>query len=215
MRILAITLCAFSLAWPPQAGAQKIANPCLDGETALAAGEVESAIDQLEQCLNETEQDAENEVRTYSALGAAYLEQQQFSNALSAYNMAFAIADTEHAEIANPTLWRNRGIARAQLEQFDTALEDLLHASRDMPDDVLTWLNLGFVYQQTDRPADAVASYDAVVRLEPEWMGGWLNRSSAFLDAGMTSAAVEDARHAVELEPENGSSLNMLCWTLI
>ena len=31
----------------------------------------------------------------------------------------------------------------------------------------------------------------------------------------MTGAAVDDARRAVELEPESGTTLNMLCWTLI
>lgn len=85
----------------------------------------------------------------------------------------------------------------------------------EMPDDVMTQLTLGIVYQDMDRPADAVVAFDHVVRLEPDWTGAWINRSSALLDAGMTGAAVEDARRAVEMEPESGTTLNMLCWTLI
>ncbi|MGK0266810.1 MAG: tetratricopeptide (TPR) repeat protein [Maricaulis sp.] len=215
MRILTATMIAAFLAGPAMAADAKPGDACVDGQIALDAGDGTTAALLLDQCLNEAELEPEDEVRTYAALAAAFLSDQRYQEALSAYNMAFAIADTQHAEIANPTLWRNRGIARLELGQLDAALADLQHAAIEMPDDVLTFLNMGFVYQQMERPADAVVSYDAIVRLEPEWMGAWLNRSSALLDAGMTSAAVADARRAVELEPASGTSLNMLCWTLI
>ncbi|WP_417489046.1 tetratricopeptide repeat protein [Maricaulis sp.] len=215
MRVLIVTACALWLACPAFAAAQKPADTCLDGRAAMDAGESAQAANLLLQCLATSEQEPEAEVQTYAALGAAYLAEEAFEDALSAYNMAFAIADTQQAAIANPGLWRNRGIARAELGQLDAALSDLQHAALEMPDDVLTYLNMGFVYQQMERHADAVVSYDRIVQLEPEWMGAWLNRSSALLDAGMTSAAVADARQAVELDPTNGSSLNMLCWTLI
>lgn len=215
MRILIAILSALFLTWPAGAVEPRPGDVCLDGHIALDAGEAAMAANLLEQCLNETEHEPEDEVRTYAALAAAYLQGERYQDALSAYNMAFAIADTQHAQIANSTLWRNRGIARLELGQLDAALSDLQHAASEMPDDVLTFLNMGFVYQQLERPADAVVSYDAIVRLEPEWMGAWLNRSSALLDAGMTAAAVNDARRAVELEPASGTSLNMLCWTLI
>ncbi|WP_417494871.1 tetratricopeptide repeat protein [Maricaulis sp.] len=215
MRILVMIVSALFLGGPAAAIAQKPADACADGRAAMDAGETGNAAELLEECLGTSEQEPEDEVQTYAALGAAYLAEERYQDALSAYNMAFAIADTQHAAIASPILWRNRGIARAELGQLDAALADLQHAAAEMPDDVLTFLNMGFVYQRMDRHADAVVSYDAIVRLEPDWMGAWLNRSSALLDAGMTSAAVADARQAVELEPENGSSLNMLCWTLI
>ena len=215
MRVLIMTVCALCLIWPASAAAQKPADTCLDGRAAMDTGDSAIAVTLLEECLATSELEPEAEVQTYAALGAAYLAEEAFEDALSAYNMAFAIADTQHAAIASPTLWRNRGIARAELGQLDAALSDLQHAAIEMPDDVLTFLNMGFVYQRLERPADAVVSYDRIVRLEPDWMGAWLNRSSALLDAGMTGAAVADARQAVELEPENGSSLNMLCWTLI
>lgn len=215
MRILAAAIATLVLACPALAEEPKLGDVCVDGQIALGAGDSATAAELLERCLSETEQEPEDEVRTYAALASAFLAEERYQDALSAYNMAFAIADTQHAQIANPTLWRNRGIARLELGQLDGALADFQHAAIEMPEDVLTFLNMGFVYQQMERPADAVVSYDAIVRLEPEWMGAWLNRSSALLDAGMTGAAVADARRAVELEPANGSSLNMLCWTLI
>ncbi|MAK64919.1 MAG: hypothetical protein CMF75_09335 [Maricaulis sp.] len=216
MRWLA-ALIATTLLTAPDALAQKPDGPnaCDAGRLALAAGETSTAADQFETCLQTEDLEPHEEVGVYAALGAALLNESRFADALSAYNFAFAIIDTQLAEVAEPSLWRNRGIARLQLGQLDGALADLQRASREMPDDVMTQLNLGIIYQDMGRAADAVVAYDTVVRLEPDWMGAWINRSSALLDAGMTGAAVEDARRAVELEPDNGTTLNMLCWTLI
>jgi tetratricopeptide (TPR) repeat protein len=199
----------------PTSYAQKDVGVCESGQINLQAGNILEAISDLEICLNTEEMDPDVELNVHSALGAAYLYEERFEESLRTLNMAFAIASTRQAQIANPVIWRNRGIARSQLDNLDGALDDLHHAAAMMPDDVLAHLNIGAVYQLMDRPAEAVVAYDRVVRLEPGWMAAWLNRSGALLDAGMTTAAVNDARRAVELEPDNASSLNMLCWTLI
>ncbi|WP_203290624.1 tetratricopeptide repeat protein [Maricaulis parjimensis] len=190
-------------------------SACMLGQLALSDAETETAIEQFELCLETEDLTPDQEVGVYAAMGAALLNEARYREALSAYNFAFAIIDTQLAEVAEPTLWRNRGIARLQLGQTEAALADLQRAANEIPDDVMTQLNLGILYQDLGRSADAVVAYDRVVRLEPDWMGAWINRSSALLDAGMTGAAVEDARRAVELEPDNGTTLNMLCWTLI
>ncbi len=204
-----------ALATTPAGWSQKTMSPCDAGRLALESGDAAGAVDLLQSCLGSAELDPDEEIGVYAALGAAYLAEQRYEEALSAHNFAFAIVDTQQAEMVEPTLWRNRGIARAELGQLEGALSDIRRAAAAMPDDVMTQLTLGIIYQDMNRPADAVVAYDRVVRLQPDWMGAWINRSSALLDAGMTSAAVEDARRAVELEPENGMTLNMLCWTLI
>lgn len=214
MRVFAVLLPLAVLAMPA-AQAQKAPSPCDTGREALEAGESVRAIALLEECLSSEDLEPDREVSVYAGLGAAFLAEERFEEALDAYNFAFAIADTQRAEVIEPTLWRNRGIARAELDQLEPALEDLERAAVEMPDDVMTQLTLGIVYQDLDRPADAVVAYDRVVHLEPDWTGAWINRSSALLDAGMTAAAVDDARRAVELEPDSGTTLNMLCWTLI
>lgn len=214
MRVFALLLPLAILA-TPAALAEKAGTPCETGRAALEAGESERAIALLEACLSSEDLDPDQEVSVYAGLGAAFLAKERFADALDAYNFAFAIADTQRAQVIEPTLWRNRGIARAELDQLEPALEDLERAAVEMPDDVMTHLTLGIVYQDLGRPADAVVAYDRVVRLEPEWTGAWINRSSALLDAGMTEDAVDDARRAVELDPLSGTTLNMLCWTLI
>ena len=216
MRKLAALIATAALTLPAAYGQKDDGlSSCLSGEMALQAGETAAAADHFETCLQSEDLEPHQEVGVYAALGAALLNEERYQDALNAYNFAFAIIDTQLADVAEPTLWRNRGIARLELGQQEAALEDLQRAARELPDDVMTQLNLGILYQDMGRTADAVVAYDTVVRLEPDWMGAWINRSSALLDAGMTRAAVEDARRAVELEPENGTTLNMLCWTLI
>jgi len=215
MRALIFSLIGLSFFLTPASYAQKTTSPCAMGHTALQSGDTATAIDFLETCLDSEEIDPDVEAVIHSSLGAAYIFEDRFPEALNALNMAFAIAETRQVEISNPIVWRNRGIARAQTGSPEAALEDLMVAISIDPNDVLSHLNLGGVYQELERPADVVVAFDRVVRLEPEWTGGWLNRSGALLDMGMTEAAVDDARRAVELDPTNGSSLNMLCWTLI
>lgn len=214
MRLAFAALLAAALLPAAPALAQDPVGICEEARRALAT-QSGNAIATIETCLDGGELEPESEVALYAGLGALHLANEDYADALTALNLAFAIADTHQARIVNPSTWRNRGIARAQLDQTDGALRDLNIAARAMPSDVLTHLNLGILYQQLDQPEQAVIAYDRIVQLEPEWVGAWINRSSALLDAGMTRAAVEDARRAVELEPNNGSTLNMLCWTLI
>ncbi|OLF81215.1 hypothetical protein AWH62_00625 [Maricaulis sp. W15] len=191
------------------------ASECAAGQAALDRGENAEAIRQFRACLDHAELDMNQEVGAYASLGAALLAEQEFQDALDAYNFAFAIIETGGARAVEPTLYRNRGIARSELGQHERALDDLRMAAAAAPDDTLTQITLGIVYQALDRDAEAVVAFDNVVRLQPDWIGSWINRAGALLDLGLTGAAVEDARRAVELAPEDGSTLNMLCWTLI
>jgi len=215
MRSLSACLLALFIFAAPPSLAQKDITDCAQGRADLEAGDSAAAIENLSACLDTEDLTPEEEIMVYAGLGGAYMTEERYEEALGAYNFAFAIVETQDARLIEPTLWRNRGVARAELGQLEGALEDLTEAALRMPDDTLTHLTMGIVYQDLDRPVDAVVAYDRVVRLEPDWMGAWINRSSALLDSGMTSAAVEDARRAVELDPDNGSTLNMLCWTLI
>ncbi|WP_291841699.1 tetratricopeptide repeat protein [Maricaulis sp.] len=191
------------------------ASECAAGQAAMDRGENDEAIRLFRDCLDHADLDMSQEIAAYAALGAALLAEREFQEALEAYNFAFAIVETRGARVIEPTLYRNRGIARSELGQPERALEDLQTAAAAAPNDTLTQITLGVVYQALDRDADAVVAFDNVVRLEPDWIGAWINRAGALLDVGLTRAAVEDARRAVELAPEDGSTLNMLCWTLI
>lgn len=194
---------------------QVATNPCEAGEAALDADDPETAIASLEACLESRELDPDEEAVIHSQLGGAYLYQNRFEEALREFDLAYAVAETQGAALNSPWVQRNRGIARFHTGNIDGALSDLVAASRALPDDMLTYLNLGGVYMETGRWAEAVEAFDTVTRLEPTWTSGWISRSGALLELGITDAAVDDARRAVELAPESGYTLNALCWSLI
>ena len=204
MRLTAL-LAASLLLMPALLSASHAQSPaetaeCSAGRAALDLGNNEEAIRLFRACLDGADLDMNQEIGVYAALGAALLSEQDFQAALEAYNFAFAIVETNGARMVEPTLYRNRGIARSELGQYEGALNDLETAAAAAPNDTLTQITLGVVYQALDRDADAVA---------------WINRAGALLDVGLTGPAVDDARRAVELDPESGTTLNMLCWTLI
>lgn len=219
MRLTAL-LAASLLIMPALSSASPAQSPaetaeCSAGRAALDLGNNEEAIRLFRACLDGADLDMNQEIGVYAALGAALLSEQDFQAALEAYNFAFAIVETNGARMVEPTLYRNRGIARSELGQYEGALNDLETAAAAAPNDTLTQITLGVVYQALGRDADAVVAFDTVVRLEPDWIGAWINRAGALLDVGLTGPAVDDARRAVELDPESGTTLNMLCWTLI
>lgn len=190
-------------------------DPCQEGEGALAEGDSETAITSFEACLQSVELEPGREAIIHTRLGGAYLYERRFEEALHEFNLAYAIAETQGVEFDSPYVRRNRGIARRYTGNREGALEDLEAALRNLPEDVMTQLNLGGVYAELGRYAEAVAAYDTVTRLEPEWAGGWINLSAALLDLDMKDEAIDRARRAVEIEPESGFSLNALCWALV
>ena len=214
MRQLA-TLLLFSVWLIPAAQAQQVEDTCMAALQAADNAEYDSAIERFEACLASEELTPDQEVMIYAELGSVHLAREDYEAALQAYAFTFAIAETQGAEISHPMIYRNRGIALGQTQAFERALRDLYRAQSMLGDDPLTLINIGWIYGQLERHEDAVVIYDRLVRTEPDWSGAWLNRSAAFLEIGMISEAVSDARRAVEIEPENGSTLNMLCWTLI
>ncbi|MEE2525607.1 tetratricopeptide repeat protein [Hyphobacterium sp. HN65] len=213
--IIAICLMAAVTACTPNEPETVAGDPCQTGEDSLTEGNSEAAIEAFEACLNSAELDPEQEAIIHTRLGGAYLYVDRFEEALQEFNLAYAIADTQGVEFDNPYVRRNRGIARRYVGQLEGALEDLEAAALDLPDDITTQLNLGGVYSYLGREAEAVAAFDAVTRIEPEWPGGWVNLSGALLELGMNDQAIDHARRAVELNPESGFALNALCWALV
>ena len=99
MRALFVTVCALCLAWSASARAQLPAETCRDGRAAMDAGDSALAAGLLEECLATSQLEPEAEVQTYAALGAAYLAEDAFEDALSAYNMASPTPNTRRSPI--------------------------------------------------------------------------------------------------------------------
>lgn len=212
--VLALAMCAPACA-QKDADVADAGDPCAAGEAALRADDTETAIASFEACLESTTLDPEREAVVHSQLGATYLFDSRFEDALREFDLAYAIAETQGTTLNSPYVRRNRGMARVGVGRNEDGLADLRAAAEELPDDMLTALYLGRAYMELERWAEAVAAFDTVTRLEPNWPSGWINRSGAFLELGMHDRAIDDARRAVEAAPDSGFALNALCWALV
>lgn len=216
MRFVAVLTALALIAAPAFAQKGDVqAHPCYEAGLLLESGDHVAALQAFERCLGSGELAPEDEATAHAMRGAVLLELQRYEEAVAAYDLAFAVARTQELGPTNPLMHRNRGVARYYAGRIDAALRDLAIAVEGVPNDLMTRLTLGIVYSDLGRDAEAVAEYDAVVRIEPGWAGGWINRSGALLKLGLNEAAISDARRAVEIEPEDGVALNALCWALV
>jgi len=205
-----LTACA-----PHRSGESAEVNPCQVGDNSLTEGNADEAILAFEACLESADLEPGEEAIIHTQLGGAYLYAERYADALQAFNLAYAIAETQGADFDNVYIRRNRGIARLATGDPEGGLSDLEFAVSGLSDDIMTQLNLGRAYGALGREAEAVVAFEAVTLLEPEWTGGWVNLSASFLELGMHEQAIDRARRAVELKPDSGFALNMLCWSLI
>ena len=80
-------------------------------------------------------------------------------------------------------------------------LELLRRIQRDYPTDLWANHELGMMLAASGRPAEAVRYFTAAIALRPDNPGIYLNRGSAFRDAGEMDAAIADFSQALALAP--------------
>jgi serine/threonine protein kinase/tetratricopeptide (TPR) repeat protein len=109
----------------------------------------------------------------------------------------------------------NRGLCYRDLGQWDDAITDLRQAGRLRPDDYRPHVGLCLALVQKGRVDEAIAECREAVRLRPDM--AWIHNKLAWTLTRFHNAkvrdpaeAVEHARRAVELAPQQAYSLNTL-----
>ena len=101
----------------------------------------------------------------------------------------------------------NRGMARFDLGQRETALADFdqaLALNERYPD---AWLGRASVYLGTARPALALADVDRALALDNRYASAWDKRCAALLALERVPEARSDCEHALMLDPRNIDAL--------
>ena len=62
----------------------------------------------------------------------------------------------------------------------------------------------GVEWAEQELWADAIASYDEAIRLDPEYVDAYYNRGLAYSKIAETSKAIDDLTEAIRLDPEHG-----------
>jgi tetratricopeptide (TPR) repeat protein len=155
----------------------------------------------IEACTAAIEADPDDPT-LYLYRGYAYLELEEWSNAIKDYNDLLLLDDS------NEQAYNNRGFAWQQLENMENALADYTAALELEPDYVDALINRGSIYSALEQYEDALADFDRALELDPENVNGLNNRAHASNFAGDPLTALADYTQVIELDPENGYAYN-------
>lgn len=126
------------------------------------------------------------------------LENENHTAAVTAVAAALDI-DPEHGQA-----WYVKGIAHAELKQFDDAIEayqeSVKHAGERA---ALPLYNLGNLYQELGKFQRAAQCFQQATEADPTMADAWINLGRILDDSGQHAAAIELYDIALAIEPED------------
>jgi Flp pilus assembly protein TadD len=133
-------------------------------------------------------------------LGAAYMNQQQFAQALSLFRHAAALdPKLEVAQI-------NEGIALANLQKYGPAATILNALIKKDHNIARAWYTLGLVYKNQTASEKSLDAFETAARLVPDDPDVFYFIGSAQSELGHYGKAVAAFQHALELNPFHASA---------
>ena len=98
--------------------------------------------------------------------------------------------------------YNNRGIAYADLGQYQHAIENYNEAIRLKPDDAEDYYNRGIAYDNLGQSRRAVEDYNEAIRLQPDIAAAYYGRGNAYDKLGLSQRAIENYNEAIRLKPD-------------
>jgi len=98
-------------------------------------------------------------------------------------------------------VYNNRGIAYAQIGQYQPAIEDFTQAIRLKPNDAKSYSNRGITYAQIGQYQQAIEDFTQAIRLKPYYAEAYSSRGTVYAQAGQYQSAIEDFNQAIRLKP--------------
>lgn len=133
----------------------------------------------------------------YFFRGDAWFRKKRYDNAIADYGEA-ARRDPKHAAAHGMLCW-TRAIAGRELQQ---ALTDCDAALRLRADDTAAMDNRGLIYLRLSRLDDAVAAYDAALKISPKQVNSLYGRGLAKLKKGDTAGGNADIAAAKAIQAD-------------
>lgn len=142
-------------------------------------------------------------------LGVAYLEQYDYAAAVTHLRTAVATS----ADLAIARL--NLALALFYSGEFDAARREAEAARRALPDRPHPHYVLGLIAREADRPAEALAHFQEVRKVDADDVGTAINMGQIHLQEGRYPEAREAFSRAVKAEPYNVTAAYGLATALI
>ncbi|TMC22512.1 MAG: tetratricopeptide repeat protein [Chloroflexi bacterium] len=136
--------------------------------------------------------------------GDQYLKQQQYSQALQAYEEALRI------DPRNFYAWNGKGTALYNQGNYRKALEAYQRATEIDPDSAVVWVSAGLVLIRLQRYQQALVHFERALAIDPHYVAAWNGKADAQLDMNMPEAAHSSYERALAIDPKSFQAWNGL-----
>ncbi len=143
-----------------------------------------------------TGEEAQKLAHRHLELGIELHEHRRFSDAVLEYDLSLRLYP-HYAEA-----YLNRGMAYAQLDDAQRAIQDFEQAVRLDPNLPRAYVEWGRALMAMDRPQDAIRYFDEAILLDPLDTASYLDRGDSYSDLGVSDRTLSDYNEAVQIEPE-------------
>jgi tetratricopeptide (TPR) repeat protein len=166
--------------------------------------EYDRSIDDFTKALEINPKDKENH-KVYYMRGRSYMENRQYDQAINDFTKALEICpDTDKA--TKFSIIESRGNSYHALNKNDAALNDFSDAialNRWHKNIKYVYNNRGWIWQSKKDYEKAIKDYSAALKKDPAFAPSYYGRASAYSKSGNLPRAIEDAKEALRLDPEN------------
>jgi TonB family protein len=133
--------------------------------------------------------------------GNAYFVQKKYQDAIEAFTIGIGTETTPH----EAKLYRNRGMAYAQLGNTAQAIQDFTLAIARDPQDAVAYNQRGIAYYQLDNAQQALEDFSKAIEHNPKLGETYNNRGIVSRRLGNYAQAIQDFRLAAQLGLELAS----------
>ena len=166
--------------------------------------EYDRSIEDFTKALEINPIDRENH-KVYYMRGRSYLENRKYNEAINDFTKALEICpDTDKA--TKFSIIESRGNSYHALNKSEAALKDFSDAIALNPlhrNVKYVYNNRGWIWQNKKDYEKAVKDYAAALKIDPAFAPSYYGRALAYSKSGNLPRAIEDAKEALRLEPEN------------
>ncbi len=133
-------------------------------------------------------------------VGLSYMRINRFEQATETFERAARFADEDSHEAQEA--WTNKGVAHAELEEWDEAIgayREALHIDDDSEHAATAETNLAYALWEYGRTEQALEHSERAVEIDQRFPQAWFNRGFFLLERGLVEDAVNCFDNAIRL----------------
>ena len=151
----------------------------------------------------------EVDVESLLDVGLSYMGINRFEAATETFERAARFAPDDSA--LEQESWVNKGVAHAELEEYDEAIgayREALDVSKDSQHAASAQTNLAYALWEFGREEQALEHAERAVEADPRFAQAWYNRGFFLLERGLSGDAVNAFDNAIRLGMRNAEVLD-------